>query len=81
MTGATPVTTITETAQYTGTVAWSPNDSPFLGALVYTAIITLTAEPGSTLIGVTADFFTVAGATAPNSADSGVVTAVFPATP
>jgi hypothetical protein len=48
---------------------------------VYTATITLTAKTGYTLTGVTANFFTVAGATSvSNSADSGVVTAVFPAT-
>ena len=79
--GETPVTTITETAQYTGTVSWSPNDDPFAATTVYTATITLTAKSGYTLIGVAADFFTVAGATSvTNSAESGAVTAVFPAT-
>ena len=78
--GATPVTTIIATAQYTGTVTWSPANSPFLGAQVYTAFITLTAKPGFTLTGVAANFFTVAGATETNPASSGVVTAVFPAT-
>ena len=79
--GATPVTAITETAQYTGTVTWVPNHNPFTDATVYTATITLTAKPGFTLTGVTANFFTVAGATTvSNAADSGVVTAVFPTT-
>ena len=79
--GATPVTTITETDQYTGTVNWDPADNPFDYETVYTATITLTAKSGYTLTGVTADFFTVAGAdTISNDADSGVVTAVFPAT-
>lgn len=79
--GATPVTEITETAQYTGTVSWSPDDNPFAATTVYTATISLVAKPGFTLTGVTADFFTVAGATSvANSADSGVVTAAFPAT-
>jgi hypothetical protein len=79
-TGATPVTTITETAQYTGTVTWSPNDSTFAGETVYTATITLTAKAGFTLTGVVGNFFTVAGATATNPINSGVVTAVFPET-
>ena len=76
----TPVSSITETAQYTGTVTWSPNDSPFAAATQYTATITLTAKTGFTLNGVTANSFTVAGAEATHLADSGVVTAVFPAT-
>ena len=82
VTGATPVTTITPTAQYTGTVTWSPASNPFTGPVVYTATITLTAKPGFTLTGVTANFFTVVGTSAPatNLANSGVVTAVFPAT-
>lgn len=82
VTGATPVTTITETAQYTGTVSWSPAVSNmFVSNTVYTATITLTAKAGFTLTGVTADFFTVAGTTSDtNPANSGVVTAVFPAT-
>ena len=79
--GAAPVTAITETAQYTGTVAWSPNHAAFAGGTVYTATITLTAKAGYTLTGVGANFFTVAGAASVNnSADSGAVTAVFPAT-
>jgi hypothetical protein len=77
VTGATPVTTITETAQYTGTVTWAPADNPFQGSIVYTATITLTAKAGFTLTGVAANFFTVAGATATNLINSGVVTAVF----
>lgn len=81
MFGATPVTTITETAQYTGTVAWSGSPATFGANTVYTATITLTAKAGYTLNGVAADFFTVAGATSDsNPVNSGVVTAVFPAT-
>src|SRR5215510_11149630 len=64
VTGATPVTAITETAQYTGTVTWSPNDATFAASKVYTATITLTAKSGFTLSGVNANFFKVAGATA-----------------
>ncbi len=79
--GGTPVTAISETDQYTGTVVWSDADSPFLGDKTYTATITLTAKTGYSLTGVTADFFTVSGATTDtNPADSGVITAVFPVT-
>ncbi len=79
--GETPVTAITETDQYTGTVSWSPDDTPFAEEKVYTATITLTAKSGYTFTGVTENFFTVAGAdTVTHDADTGVVTAVFPAT-
>jgi hypothetical protein len=82
VTGAAPVTTITATDQYTGTVSWDPAPpaNAFAANIPYTATITLAAKPGYTLTGVVANFFTVAGATATNSADSGVVRAVFPAT-
>ncbi|MEI6388309.1 MAG: hypothetical protein WCQ50_16935 [Spirochaetota bacterium] len=77
---ATPVTAITATDQYSGTVTWSGTPSTFAASTVYTATITLTAKTGYTLTGVAANFFTVAGATsATNPANSGVVTAVFPA--
>ena len=78
--GQTPVTTIIETAQFTGTVTWYPAHSTFAYGTVYTAIITLTPAVGFTLSNVAEDFFTVAGATVTNPAGSGVVTAVFPAT-
>ena len=79
--GATPVTTITETAQYTGTVAWSGNPATFANNTEYTATINLISKPGYTIMGVGADFFTVAGATTvSNPANSGVITAVFPRT-
>jgi hypothetical protein len=78
--GQTPVTAVTETTQYTGTVVWSPNDDLFDYTTTYTATVTLTPKTGYTLTGVTANFFTVSGATATNSADSGTVTAVFPVT-
>lgn len=82
VTGATPpVTTIEATAQYEGTVTWAPADDPFQGHKVYVATITLTAKAGFTLTGVAANFFTVAGATiVTNTADSGVVTVIFPET-
>ncbi|MDD2584262.1 MAG: YDG domain-containing protein, partial [Bacteroidales bacterium] len=78
--GEIPNTTAIDTNQYSGTISWSPADNPFLGEEVYTATISLTAKTGFTLTGVTANSFTVAGATATNSADSGIVTATFPAT-
>lgn len=79
--GATPVTTVTETEQYTGTVAWSPSHTTFGDETVYTATITLSPKPGYTLEGVDANFFTVADATSvTNDTNSGVVMAVFPAT-
>ena len=79
--GETPVTAITEGKQFTGTVTWSPEVSTFAASTVYTATITLTPKVGYKLDGVAANFFTVAGATSvSNEANSGVVTAVFPAT-
>lgn len=80
--GAAPVTTITECEQFSGTVTWSPTASKtFAANTTYTATITLTAKAGYKLDGVAANFFTVEGATSvSNGANSGVVTAVFPAT-
>ena len=81
VTGTIPVTAITQTAQYTGTVAWNDSPAVFAAETSYTATITLTAQAGYTLEGVTANFFTVAGATlVSNAAHSGIITAVFPAT-
>ena len=80
--GAIPVTTITETDQYTGTVSWNGNPGSFVASTVYTATITLTAKAGYTLTGVRENFFTVDGTStlATNAVDSGVITAVFPNT-
>ncbi len=82
VTGAMPVATITDNVQYTGEVSWTPSVvSTFAPATVYSATITLTPKAGFTLTGVSSNFFTVAGATSvSNSANSGVITAVFPAT-
>ena len=79
VTGATPVSTITSTAEYSGTVAWSGTPLTFVAGVVYTATITLTCIT-CTDLNVSADFYSVAGATATNSLNSGVVTAVFAAT-
>lgn len=79
--GITPVNTITATDQYTGTVTWSGTPVIFAPGTSYTATITLTAKTGYLLTGVAADFFTVSGATShTNSADSGVISVLFPST-
>jgi len=79
--GAIPVDTVTATSQYTGNVYWEPSAGTFAAATVYTATITLTPKSGYTLTGVSADFFTITGATSvTHLANSGVITAVFPAT-
>jgi hypothetical protein len=60
---------------------WSPAvTGTFVANTSYTATITLTTKAGYTLQGVGANSFTVTGATVNNAADSGVVTATFPAT-
>ncbi len=79
--GATPVSTTTAGTGYTGAVTWSGSPGTFAVTTAYTATITLTPTSGYTLTGVTANLFTVAGATsATNSANAGVITAAFPAT-
>jgi len=81
--GEIPVTIITETTEYTGTVSWDGGWSwsqYFGGNKEYTATITLTPKSGYTLTGVKSDFFIIAGATASNPVNSGVITASFPAT-
>jgi hypothetical protein len=78
--GATPVSTITPTREYTGSVTWNPPvTGTFLEGEAYTATIALTPKQGFTLKGVTTDFFYVAEAeTVTYNANSGVVTAEFP---
>ena len=79
--GATPVMAITANDQYTGSITWNHSPVTFAYATEYVATITLTAKNGYTLLGVTANFFTVAGADlVTNAANSGVVTATFPPT-
>ncbi|MGE4277385.1 MAG: beta strand repeat-containing protein, partial [Lawsonibacter sp.] len=79
--GATPTSSITDTTEYTATISWSPADATFAASTAYTATITITPKIGYTLTGVAENYFTVAGAkTTSNIANSGVVTAVFPAT-
>lgn len=81
VTGETPVATITETEQYTGTVTWSPDDTTFAAGAQYTATVTLTPKNGYKLDGVPENFFTVDGAVCTNAAGSGIITAEFPALP
>jgi len=81
VTGATPVTRISENSQYSGIVTWNGSPSTFAADTQYTATITLTAKTGYTLQGLGVNFFTVAGATSvSNNANSGVITVVFPKT-
>jgi len=76
--GAAPVTTITATEQYTGTVIWSPADNPFVQGRQYTAVITLVPKIGYTMEGIRENYFTVEGAAAANTPGSGIIKAVFP---
>jgi hypothetical protein len=77
--GGTPVTKI-ETAEYTGTVSWSSAPVTFAARTFYSAAIYLTPKTGFTLTGVRENFFKVKGAETTNSANSGIITAVFPKT-
>lgn len=81
--GGTPVTTDIDNTGYTGTASWSPRpNSSFAGGTAYTAVVTLTSQPGYTFNGLGANCFTHASASSiTNDADSGIVTIVFPATP
>ena len=78
--GATPVSTLADTNEYTAAILWQPSDATFVGGTSYTAQITIIPKEGYTLNGVAKNFFTVAGAVASNAEDSGVITAVFPKT-
>ncbi|MCL2111122.1 MAG: hypothetical protein FWH32_02490 [Clostridiales bacterium] len=78
--GDIPVTTITETSQYTGRVTWMPRPRYFDYGTEYIAVIDVMPKPEYTLVGIARDAFTVAGAVATNGANSGVIRAVFPPT-
>ena len=85
VTGETPVSATTAGTGYTGAVTWASSGAAlsgtFAAATAYTATITLTPTSGYTLTGVAANSFSVTGATSvTNSANSGVITAVFAAT-
>lgn len=77
--GATPVRSLASTNEYTATITWTPNPTTFEAGVAYTATITLTPKAGYTVTGITSNQFKVAGATATNSANSGVISAAFPA--
>ena len=76
-----PVTSITETAQFTGTIMWFPPAPETFGhSTVYTARISLTAKPGFTIEGIPVNYFTVDGATAAYAAGGNLVIIAFPKT-
>jgi len=86
-TGNTPVTSITTSSQYSGSVVWYPNHSTFQSNIEYTANITLMPRYGWTLDGVAENWFrifTLTGtaneANTTHAAGSGVITKTFPAT-
>ena len=80
--GATPQTSTSSNGQFTTTITWSPSATTFAGATAYTAQVTVVADSGFTLTGVSANFFTINGlaATSANLANAGVLTYLFPAT-
>ena len=80
VTGNAPVTTIADTDKYTAIIQWNETPATFEANKVYIATITITPKSGYTLSGVPQNYFTVEGATATNNANSGVITAIFPAT-
>jgi len=77
--GAVPVRSI-ETAQYTGSVTWSPYVNETFAALPYTASIALNAKAGFSLEGITNEFFfTAEGASRVSyNAHTGILTVEFP---
>ncbi|MHB8131694.1 MAG: SwmB domain-containing protein [Mobilitalea sp.] len=78
-TGVDPVSSITSD-QYIGGVQWQPRNYPFAKDTVYTATINIMRNQDY-YNDVTANFFTVAGATSvTNDAASDIITVVFPAT-
>lgn len=80
---ATPVTKVTDTDYYTGTVVWTPAldaEGKFKASTAYTATITLTPKKGYYTVGVAANSYTVDDATVTNGKDGNVATAVFSAT-
>jgi len=80
--GGTADTQNIDTSQYTGTVEWQKNGSPFSGEFdtsdAYTAIVTLRAKSGYTFTGVKANSFYYSGASSGyNAKDSGIVNLTF----
>jgi len=86
-TGNTPVTQLTTSSRYTGTVAWEPNHPTFRAGYEYTAHITLTPREGWTLEGIPANWFRInlptgnnAANTLTHEANSGTFSHTFPRT-
>ena len=81
---AKPVTSITATAEFVGTVTWTGkmlNNGSFAALTEYTATVHLLPKAGYTLSGVTANFFKVSQASSvTHSAGSGIITVKFPET-
>jgi hypothetical protein len=86
---ATPVASVFETAEYSGTVLWSGSltDGKFAASTIYTATIRITPKLPYKIAGTPANTFIVEGATTTNPAYTidpeytyAEVTAVFPAT-
>ena len=80
--GASQVTSFSGTG-YTATVSWSPieSDSKFRADTIYTATITLTPTTGYSLNTIASNSFTLGSSTITHLANSGNLSAVFPAAP
>ena len=85
--GATPVTSVFETAEHSGTISWFQSDATtalvgnFDASTVYVAKIALTIKPPYYITGTPANKFTVEHATlVTNPINSGNIVVVFPAT-
>ena len=78
--GAAPTSTLAATSQYTAAISWSPATTTFAPGTAYAANVAVTPKAGYTLNGVPANFFTVAGAAATSSINTGAVRAIFPST-
>jgi len=79
--GATPTSVIADTVEYTATISWSETPAVFAGNTAYVATINIIPKTSYKLSGIPENFFTVDQATlVTNSADSGMVTVVFPTT-
>jgi len=76
--GIAPTTAISNTAQYTGTISWTPSViGAFQPDTEYTAEITLTPVAGYTLAGLASNFFTVTVAKSVTFDGTNKVTVVF----
>ncbi len=81
VTNAVPVSTITETNEYSANVLWGNNPKTFKSNTIYTATVTINPKEGYTLLGIPENFFRVLGATSvTNNAGSGTVNVIFPKT-